>query len=182
MDKEKVAKTNQICYSLFMPKMTPLMEQYEKENPRKHAIWEGLVTEQFKIWKAIKLDPSYNPRYLYEGKDGFKIVRKSWVAYYSKIMKTAIERYGLSENPDWNKLEQIGKVIFDYMNRPTFRIGYPVYCEAEHHFDITKIAGYLSSMNKQNLKSDKDYLDFCNKVMEQLKEADFDDYVRMMSH
>ena len=157
------------------------MKQYEKENPKKHAIWDGLVTEQFKIWKAIKLDPTYNPRYIYEGKDGFKIARKSEVLYYAQILETAVERYGLSENPDWNKLGQMGKVIFDYMNRPTFKIGYPVYCEAQHHSDITIIAGYLSSMSKQNFSSDKDYIDFCKKVIERLKEADFDDYVRMMS-
>ena len=157
------------------------MEQYEKENPKKHAIWEGLITEQFKIWKAKKLDPNYNPRYIYEGKDGFKIMRKTWIAYYSEILNTAVERYGLSENPDWKKLGQIGKVIFEYMNRPNFRIGYPVYCEADHHTDITEIAGYLSSISKQNLSSDKDYIDFCKKVIEKLEKADFDDYVRMMS-
>lgn len=161
---------------------TPLMEQFEKENPGKHAIWNDLVTEQFKIWKAIKQDPTYNPRYIYADKDGLKIARKSEVAYYAKILKKVVELYGLSKNPDWNKLEHIGKIIFDYMNRPTFRIGYPVYCEEEHHSDITKIAGYLSSMSRQNLSSDQDYIEFCKEVIERLKEADFDDYSRMMSH
>ena len=69
-----------------------------------------------------------------------------------------------------------------WKRRPTFKIGYPVYCEENHHTDITEIAGYLPSMSKQNLNSDKDYIDFCNKVMERLKKADFDDYVRMMTH
>ncbi len=164
-----------------MPEKTPLMEEYEKENPKKHAIWDGLITEQFKIWKAKKLDPNYNPRYIYVGDDGFKINRKTWIAYYSKIIKTAIEKYGLSENPDWKKLKKIGEVIFDYMCRPNFRIGYPVYCEEVYHSDITDVAGYLSSMGEQNLKNDKDYIDFCRKVLEKLEKADFDDYVRSIS-
>ena len=164
-----------------MLKKTPLMEQYERENPKKYAIWNGLVTEQFKIWKAKKLDPNYNPRYIYEGKDGFKIARKSWIFYYSETLNTAINRYGLSDNPDWNKLEQIGEAIFDFMNRPNFRIGYPVYCEEAFHTDITRIAGYLSSINKQNHSSDKDYIDFCKKVLEKLKKANDDDYFRVMT-
>ena len=52
-----------------MVKKTPLMEQYEKENQKKHAILQGAVTEQFRIWREKKRNPSYNPRFLYEGKD-----------------------------------------------------------------------------------------------------------------
>ena len=60
-----------------MIEKTPLMKQYEKENPGKHAIWNDLITEQFKIWKAKKEDPNYNARYIYEDEDGFKIKRTS---------------------------------------------------------------------------------------------------------
>lgn len=34
-------------------KLTPI-EQFEKENPGKHAIWHGKVTKQFQNWLEAK--------------------------------------------------------------------------------------------------------------------------------
>ena len=34
-----------------MVEKTPLMKKFEKENPGKHAIWNGKKTAQFKKWK-----------------------------------------------------------------------------------------------------------------------------------
>ena len=109
-----------------MLKKTPLMEQYEKEHPGKHAIWNYQITEQFKIWKAMKEDPDFHPGYIYIGKDGFKITRKSWIAYYSSILKKLVTKYGLSKERNRKLLEEIAFKIYDYMARPNFRIGYPV--------------------------------------------------------
>lgn len=38
-----------------MIQKTELMEQFEKENPGKHAIWANKITKQFKEWKASKI-------------------------------------------------------------------------------------------------------------------------------
>jgi len=149
-----------------MAKKTPLMEQYERENPKKHAIWNGELTEQFRIWREKKLDPSYNSRFLYEGEDGFKIERKSGdTNYYSKILNTIVKRYGLSENPDWNRVEHIGQLIYDYMNRSRFKLGYPIMCEINFHSDLVDIARSISMISKQNLSSDESYSEFCREII-----------------
>lgn len=38
-----------------MTQKTELMEQFEKENPGKHAIWADRITKQFREWKENKL-------------------------------------------------------------------------------------------------------------------------------
>jgi hypothetical protein len=96
-------------------------------------------------------------------------------------LKTAVNRYGLSEEPDFMLLEEIAKAIFDYMNRPNFKIGYPVYCEEAFHWDITGIAGRLSSVNNQTKHTNKDRIDFCKEILELLEKADLDDYIRCMT-
>lgn len=164
-----------------MIEKTALMQEFEKENPGKHAIWNGEITEQFKIWKEIKTNPDYNPRYIYQGKDGFKIVRKTWIHYYSKTLRTAVNTYGLSKDPDWKTLETIGTAIFEYMARASFRFGYPVYCEEAYHGDICKIAGVIAYMKDEKLKTDQDHIDFCKKLIEMIDEADTDNYSNCMS-
>ncbi|MBD3226873.1 MAG: hypothetical protein GF329_01695, partial [Candidatus Lokiarchaeota archaeon] len=42
-----------------MVKKTPLMAQYEKEFPGKHAIWAGRITNQFKEWARGKEKEEY---------------------------------------------------------------------------------------------------------------------------
>ncbi len=55
-------------------------------------------------------------KYLYKNEDVFKVERQlgqTW--YYCDVLKSAIEKYGLSENPDYDELDRIVKRIEVYM-------------------------------------------------------------------
>jgi hypothetical protein len=39
-----------------MVEKTELMKQFEDENPEKHAIWAGKITNQFKKWEKSRMD------------------------------------------------------------------------------------------------------------------------------
>ncbi len=137
-----------------MRQKTPLMEEFEKENPGKHAIWQGEITEQFRIWKEIRLDPSYNPQFLYQGKDGFIIERRKNINYYVDIIEEIIKKYSLSETPDWDQVKHFGTLIHDYINRAKFRRDND---EGDFHRDITRIAGDLSSIDEDSINSSNDF-------------------------
>ena len=81
-------------------------------------------------------------KYLYENEDGFKVDRKlgqTW--YYCDILKVAIEKYGLSETPDYDELNRIVKRIDIYMESPRFvgDLGAPIYCTTDYHSDVRRI-------------------------------------------
>ena len=81
-------------------------------------------------------------KYLYENEDGFKVDRKlgqTW--YYCDILKVAIEKYGLSETPDYDELNRIVKRIDVYMESPRFvgDLGAPIYCTTDYHSDVRRI-------------------------------------------
>ena len=81
-------------------------------------------------------------KYLYENEDGFKVDRKlgqTW--YYCDILKVAIEKYGLSETPDYDELNRIVKRIDVYMESPRFvgDLGAPIYCKTDYHSDVRRI-------------------------------------------
>ena len=97
-------------------------------------------------------------------------------------MKSIVERYGLSENPDWKKVEQLGKLIYEYMDRSRFKLGYPIMCEIHFHSDLVDIAKSISMMSKQVLKSDDSFIEFCREIIKRIKKAEIVNYSRLMSH
>jgi hypothetical protein len=89
-------------------------------------------------------------KYLYENKDEFKVERKlgqTW--YYCGILKSAIEKYGLAEAPDYDELNRIVKRIDIYMESPRFvgNLGAPIYCTTDYHSDVRRIREEILKMD-----------------------------------
>ena len=99
-------------------------------------------------------------KYLYKNEDDFKVERKlgqTW--YYCDILKSAIEKYGLSEAPDYDELNRIVKRIDIYMESGRFvgALGAPIYCKSDYHSDVRQIRTAIlkidgNSMSKEQSK------------------------------
>jgi len=100
-------------------------------------------------------------RYLYRNEDGFTIERRlghTW--YYGEIIKSAIEKYALSEAPDYDELKRIVKRIDTYMESGRFvgNLGASIYCTTSYASDILQIRTLilnldLKLMSKEEIKS-----------------------------
>ena len=100
-------------------------------------------------------------KYLYKNQDRFIVERKlgqTW--YYCDILKSAIEKYGLSKAPDYDELNKIVKRIDIYMESPRFvgDLGAPIYCTTDYHSDVRKIREDIlktdrNLMSKEQIKS-----------------------------
>ena len=173
----------------LMARKSSLMEKFEKENPGKHAVWNGIITDQYIKWKKENVDPNH-PNYkelllLYETKDGFQIEeRLGDIDYYAKVLEEVVERYGLSETIDKTELKQIGQEINNYISTDLFRgkMGWPIMCNIDYRSDLEKIAQGISTMDEKSLNSEDSYLEFCKQIMKQIKKANSDDYGRTLSH
>ena len=93
-------------------------------------------------------------KYLYTNEDDFKVERKlgqTW--YYCHVLKAAIEKYGLSENPDYDELERIVKRIDTYMESGRFvgAVGAPIYCKLDYHSDVRQIRAEILKMDRKTM-------------------------------
>ena len=97
-------------------------------------------------------------KHLYENEDGFKVERKlgqTW--YYCDILKSAIEKYGLVEAPDYDELKRIVKRIDIYMESPRFvgKLGAPIYCTTDYHSDVRRIREEILKIDENLISKEK---------------------------
>jgi hypothetical protein len=92
-------------------------------------------------------------KYLYQNDDGFTVERKlghTW--YYCKVLKSAIEKYVLSEKPDYDELDKIVKRIDIYMESSRYlgALGAPIYCTSGFASDVMLVRTALLKMDRKN--------------------------------
>jgi len=93
-------------------------------------------------------------KYLYKNEDDFTVERKlGYTWYYCGVLKSAIEKYGLSENPDYDELDRIVRRIDIYMNSSRYdgAIGAPIYIESRYTSDIYLIRAAILKMDRKNM-------------------------------
>ncbi|MHA2400241.1 MAG: hypothetical protein ACXADU_15310 [Promethearchaeota archaeon] len=111
--------------------------------------------------------------YLYTNENGFKVERKlgqTW--YYCDVLKTAINRYGISESPDYDELDKIVKRIDVYMNSSRYEgaLEAPIYVESRYASDIYLIRTAILKLDRKN-KSKEEIRGFYTKQIKRLNEA-----------
>ena len=97
-------------------------------------------------------------KYLYANEDNFNVERKlGYTWYYCGVLKSAIEKYGLSENPDYNELDKIVKRIDTYMESGRFvgALGAPIYCKLDYVSDIRQIRATILKMDRKTMSKEK---------------------------
>lgn len=93
-------------------------------------------------------------KYLYKNEDDFKVERKlgqTW--YYCDVLKSAIEKYGLSENLDYDELDKILKRIDIYMNSSRYdgALEAPIYVESRYASDVFLIRAAILKMDLKTM-------------------------------
>ncbi|MFX1525754.1 MAG: hypothetical protein ACFFCC_19780 [Promethearchaeota archaeon] len=97
-------------------------------------------------------------KYLYKNEDDFTVERKlghTW--YYCKTLKDAIEKYALSETPDYDELERIIKRIDIYMGSSRYlgALGTPIYCTSGYASDIMLIRTALLNVDRKKMSNEQ---------------------------
>ncbi|MFX0075705.1 MAG: hypothetical protein ACFE96_09695 [Candidatus Hermodarchaeota archaeon] len=97
-------------------------------------------------------------KYLYQNDDGFTVERKlgeTW--YYCDILKSAIERYALSEIPDYDELDRIVRRIDKYMESSRYlgELGAPIYCTSAYASDVMLIRTTLLKINREKVSEEQ---------------------------
>jgi hypothetical protein len=95
---------------------------------------------------------------LYTNEDGFIVERKlgqTW--YYYDVLKSAIEKYALSDNPNYDELGSIVKRIDTYMSSSRYEgaLDAPIYIESSYATDIYFIRADILKMNWENMVKEK---------------------------
>jgi len=97
-------------------------------------------------------------KYLYKNEDDFTVERKlGYTWYYCGVLKSAIEKYALSENPDYDELDRIVRRINIYMNSSRFdgALGSPIYVETTYASDVGQIRAALLKMDRKNMSKEE---------------------------
>ena len=97
-------------------------------------------------------------KYLYKNEDGFIVERKlGQTRYYCDVLKAAIEKYALSEAPDYEELDRIVKRIDIYMNSGRYggELGAPIYCTADFASDIYRIRAVILEMDRKKMSKEQ---------------------------
>ena len=110
---------------------------------------------------------------LYENEDDFRVERRlgqTW--YYCEILKSAITKYGLSENPNYDELERIVKRIDTYMNSSRYEgaLEAPIYIESTYASDVYLIRTAILKLNRQIL-SKKEIQEYYHTQIERIEQA-----------
>ncbi len=97
-------------------------------------------------------------KYLYQNDDGFTVERKlghTW--YYCNILKSAIEKYALSEVPDYDELDRIVKRIDIYMRSSRYggELGAPIYCTSGYASDVMLIRKALLKVDRKKMSKEQ---------------------------
>jgi hypothetical protein len=110
---------------------------------------------------------------LIKNEDGFVVERKLGdTGYFCEVLKSVIEKYALSKNPDFDELERIVKRIDTYMESSRFvgDVGAPIYCELGFHSDVRKIRGVILEIDRKNM-SKEDFREFYEKQIKMIDKA-----------
>jgi hypothetical protein len=97
-------------------------------------------------------------KYLIKNADDFVVERKlGHTSYYCEVLKSVIEKYGLSKNPDYDELERIVKRIDTYMESGRFvgEVGAPIYCQLSFHSDVRQIRNEILKMDRKNMSKEE---------------------------
>ena len=97
-------------------------------------------------------------KYLYKNEDEFTVERKlgqTW--HYCDVLKSALEKYGLSEAPDYDELDRIVKRIDIYMESGRYvgALGAPIYCKLDYASDVRQIREAILKMYRRNMSKEK---------------------------
>jgi len=112
-------------------------------------------------------------KYLYKNEDGFKVERNLGITwYYCDVLKSAIERYGISEAPDYDELDRIVKRIDIYMNSSRYEgeLEAPIYVESRYASDVYLIRAAILKLDRKNM-SQEEIREFYKIRIEQIDEA-----------
>lgn len=112
-------------------------------------------------------------KYLYTNEDDFKVERRIGnTHYYCDVLKSAIEKYGLSESPDYDELERMVKRIDIYMNSPRYEgaLGSPIYCTSGYASDVYRIRAAILKMDRKKM-SKKQIQTFYKTQIEKIDKA-----------
>lgn len=112
---------------------------------------------------------------LYETKDGFIIEELlGRVGYYKDILEKAVFRYGLSDEPNYEEIREIGKRINDFMRTSEFdnALGYPTYPRTDYMYDIRRVAESLITVNEKQLKTKEASTKFFREILDKLEDAE----------
>ncbi|MFX0076573.1 MAG: hypothetical protein ACFE96_14115 [Candidatus Hermodarchaeota archaeon] len=112
-------------------------------------------------------------KYLYTNDDGFKVERKlgqTW--YYCEVLKAATQKYGLSENPDYDELDKIVKRIDIYMNSSRYNgaLGAPIFVQSSYASDVLQIREAILKMDR-NIMSKEEIREFYQNQIRKIDEA-----------
>ena len=96
--------------------------------------------------------------HLYKNEDGFIVERKlghTW--YYCETLKDAIEKYALSETPDYDELERIIKRIDVNMESSRYlgALGAPIYCTSGYASDVMLIRTTLLKVDRKKMSKEQ---------------------------
>ncbi len=97
-------------------------------------------------------------KYSYKNEEEFKVERKlGYTWYYCDVLKSAIEKYGLSENPDYDEIDKIVKRIDIYMESGRFvgALGAPIYCKLDYHSDVRQIRATVLKMDRKTMSKEQ---------------------------
>lgn len=116
-------------------------------------------------------------KYLYKNEDGFIVDRKlgqTW--YYCEVLKAAIEKYTLSDYPNYDELEKIVKRIDIYMeiSRYLGALGAPIYCTSGYASDVMLIRTALLKVDRK--KMSKEQIQTFYKTQIKLIDKAYEDY------
>ncbi len=97
-------------------------------------------------------------KYLYKNEDDFKVERKlgqTW--YHCDVLKSAIEKYGLSKAPNYDELDRIVKIIDIYMNSSRYEgaLEATIYVESSYASDVFLIRAALLKMDRKNMAKEE---------------------------
>ena len=120
--------------------------------------------------------PKSNEKVLFENEDGFKIKeRLGDVEYFADILYSVASKYGLSNPPNLEKLQQITEKVLGYITSSRFddAIGYPVYPNTEYCSKIIGIARNMIKIATKNLEKRETYHDLYSKIIEKLDKEEW---------
>ena len=112
---------------------------------------------------------------LYKAPDGFTIEKVLGnVEYYVSIIRNAIKRYGLVDNPNYRELNSIGEKIKNFITTKEFdnALGTPAYARTDFMYDVRRLAKSLSEINEKELKTAEESKELFDKILRELYDAE----------
>ena len=96
--------------------------------------------------------------YLYKNDDGFIVERHlGRTGYYCEVLKAAIEKYAISDAPDYAELNRIVERIDIYMESSRYlgALGVPIMVTSSYASDVHQIRADLLKIESKTMSSEQ---------------------------